>query len=92
MYRWFLKLAHDGYDYKVIHHPGKEHGNADALSQLMCTWDRSETLEGETITLTVEEETLTTPIKDPCRDHNKTLVSETATLTVEEKIDKESSV
>ena len=56
LYRWFLKLAHDGYDYKVIHRPGKDHRNADAMSHLMCMWDRSETQEGEIVTLAVEEE------------------------------------
>lgn len=36
LYRWFLKLAHDGFDYQVVHRPGKDHGNADGLSRLMC--------------------------------------------------------
>ena len=40
LYRWFLKLARDGYDYIVYHKPGKEHGDADELSRLMCTWDQ----------------------------------------------------
>jgi hypothetical protein len=39
--RWFLKLAHDGYDYNVVHRPRKEHANADALSRLMCTWNKA---------------------------------------------------
>jgi hypothetical protein len=46
LYRWFLKMVYDGYDYVVEHRPGQQHGNADALSRLMCKWDtNSETLQ-----------------------------------------------
>ena len=33
MARWLEALAH--FDYEVVHHPGKQHQNADALSRKM---------------------------------------------------------
>ncbi len=37
LYRWFLKLVHDGYDYTINYKPRVQHGNADGISILMCT-------------------------------------------------------
>ena len=34
MTRWLEELA--DFDYEVVHHPGKQHQNADALSRKMC--------------------------------------------------------
>ena len=34
MTRWLEALAE--FDYEVVHHPGKQHQNADALSRKMC--------------------------------------------------------
>jgi hypothetical protein len=56
LYRWFLKLAHDGYDYTVIHRPGKNHGNVDGMSRLMCTWDKYNDQHDETIVYTIAPE------------------------------------
>lgn len=39
LYQWFIKLAHDRYDYTVVHHLGKDHRNADGMSRLMCKVD-----------------------------------------------------
>lgn len=53
LYRWFIKLAHDRYDYTVIHRAGKDHGNADGISRLMCEGE----VEGEQIcVIQIEEE------------------------------------
>ena len=41
LYRWFIKLAHEGYDYNVVHRPGKDHANADGMSRLMCKMDHT---------------------------------------------------
>src|SRR5271170_5420914 len=53
LYRWFLKLTRDGYDYTIHHRAGQEHGNADGMSRLMCTWD---THSGDTVNIVVEDE------------------------------------
>lgn len=42
LYRWFLKLMQEGFDFNIMHRAGKDHGNADAISRLMCKWDRGE--------------------------------------------------
>jgi hypothetical protein len=60
LYRWFLKLVHDGYNYTVIHRPGKNHGNADGMSQLMCTWDKCNDQHDETIVYTIAPENIPT--------------------------------
>lgn len=56
LYRWFLKLACDGYDYNVYHRPGKDHGNADGISRLMCSWDPTEETVSMIDTLQTEQE------------------------------------
>jgi hypothetical protein len=60
LYRWFLKLAHDRYNYTVIHRPGKNHGNADDMSQFMCTWDKYNDQHNETIVYTITSEDIPT--------------------------------
>ena len=44
LYCWFLKLAHDGYDYTVTHRAGKDHGNTDGVSRLLCKWDQVDSI------------------------------------------------
>ena len=34
MARWLQKLQE--YDFNIVHHPGKPHSNADALSRIPC--------------------------------------------------------
>ena len=81
-------MAHDSYDYKVIHRPGKDHRNADALSCLMCTWNHSKAQEDKVVTFAVKEEASATQVKDLQNDPqssstNKATAVESI-LTVEE--------
>ena len=48
----------------MIHRPSKDHGNADALSCLMYTWNRGSTQKDEIVAFAIENEALVTGMED----------------------------
>lgn len=64
--RWLQKLQ--DYSFKILHRPGRKHGNADALSRRPCPEDckhctRAEVKEGSTAALPIKRTTLSPEVQ-----------------------------